>query len=399
MPDAPHILAVPNDDGFGPSALLSYVVKAILKAEPRARVKVWNEFASDFNRVLYKGGRRVTVERVWNLVQLVRKDGVVSKRSTLQRMGGYAQASTGYGSREQFDLVLDFGVPAAAAWARRRGVPSVSVFDHSWSKSLAMIAGKRPGVRWQRLVDEVAADEQQATQVHLFPDLIAPGLFREHWEGLVGASSVHVLDGVLRETSPWSRERARQFLGLTRPGSTVLVQGGGTSVWSSPLRRLLGQLLDPASRRRLSRAQLNLVVWFPENLISDSEARALERLARVRRLTPPPGGTIQKILPAIDSLILRAGGGSVNDAIAHRKPFVCIREPAQLQIEAILEVCTERGLTWPIEITDFAADPLGVILHQERRLQEQRAALIRRMSAIPNNAATGLAERIISVVR
>ncbi len=395
-----HILAVPNDDGFGPAALLSYLVKALLQAEPRARLTIWNDFAFDFNRYLYRREfpeGRVRVERVWNLIQLGRENGAISLTKSLERMGEYARASEMYG-KGTFDLVLDFGVPAAAAWARRAGIPSVTVFDHSWSKSLAMIGGTHAPEEWRRLVAAVASDERQAERVLLFPEFIAPPVFRSHWESLIGTGRVSAFEGVLCEPGTPAREEARKLLGLRHPGPVMLVQGGGTSVWNPPLRRLARQLLDPAGRERLSKERINLVVWFPRGALSMEEAVAFNRLQRVRRLTLPDGGTIQKILPAIDYLILRAGGGSVNDAIAHRKPFVCVREPGQLQIEAILAECSRRELTWPVDIEGFRGDPLGVILAQYRLMRARRDALIERLGAIPNTAAESVAQQILALV-
>ena len=385
-----RVLAVPNDDGFGPSALLFYVIQEVLRIEPRCRVTVWNRFALRLNRQLYADEPRVRVEEVWNLVQLARPRGDVSIEATLESMGGYAARSRRYqaGARDDFDLVIDFGAPTAARWARDRGIRSVTIFDHRWSQTLEMILADQGDVparlrrRWRALIQQVASDEQCVDRVLLLPRPVTPPAFHVYGE---------ICPGVLRQRPVWSRGVARCFLGLTRPGETMLVQGGGTSVWNAPISTLMRQLHDPAGRGKLARRDLSLVLFFPGPGEIDN--------ARVKRLRPISGGTTQSILPAIDHAILRAGGGSVNDTIAHRIPFVCVREPAQSQIEAILADSELLHLTRSVPIEDFRDDPLATVLAQHDWLRDNTKALRRRMRRIPNNGARWLAEQALAAVR
>ncbi len=400
MPARLSILAVPNDDGFGPSALLSYVVKAILREEPRARVTLWNDFAFEFNRTLYArevAAGRVAVERVWNMIQLARPDGDVSVEATLRRMGDYRRAASLYArgtDPRAFDLVLDFGVPAAARWAAGHGLASVSVFDHAWSATLRMIGGGKAPRAWSGLAAAIEEDERQVQRLILFPPFLTPPPFSEHWRRLLAAERITVLPRVLRDPSAWSRERARKFLGVSTAGCTLLIQGGGTAVWDRPLRRLVEQLERAPGRSPLSRRRLDLVLWSPAVARMD-----VSRLARVHRLPLVPGATVQALLPAIDFAVLRAGGGSVNDAVAHRVPFVCVREPAQLQIEAILGECVARGLTRALEPELFLSDPFRAIVSECKWMRERRPRLAERLSSIPIDGARDAARRILSLVR
>ncbi|MCP5116766.1 MAG: hypothetical protein GY953_38555 [bacterium] len=388
-----RILAVPNDDGFGPSALLSYVVKELLRLEPHCRVTVWNHFAYRFNCLIYGGDPRVDVADVWNLVQLARPRGDVSIEATLELMGGYAGRSKRYQERAQtaFDLVVDFGAPAAARWARDRGIPSVTVFDHCWSKTLEMILADQREVapslrrRWRTLIRQIEADESCADRVLLFPRPVTPSTFVDHWP------IAEVCPGVLRQRASLNREAARRLLGLVRPGATMLVQGGGTPVWNAPMETLARQLREAAGRRRLARRELNLVLYSPGLGEID--------YTRVKRLRPVPGGTTQTVLSAIDSAMLRAGGGSVNDAVAHRLPFVCVREPAQSQIEGILGDCEALRLTRAVPIEAFRDDPLGTLLAEQRWLSDNSATLHRRMRHIPSNGARWMARQLLASVR
>jgi hypothetical protein len=403
-----QILAVPNDDGYGPSALLSYLVKAILSECPGCRVVVWNDFAFEFNRQLYAreiSQGKVEISRVWNLVQFARPSGDLSLEGTLQLMSDYRQASARYGAGATgYDLVLDFGVPAAARWAARQGMPSISVFDHSWSKTFQMILADqlkfgtvptRIARKWRRLSEEIEEDERHIGRLFVCPPIITPESFVAHWEKLIGAGAIRCIPGVLREPKAWSRMRAQAFLRITARGPAVLVQGGGTPVWNEPLDKLLEQVTDNRQRRALAQSGLSLVMWLPGRFKDDARAKRLAGMERVRRLEPIAGGTIQSILPAIDYMIIRAGGGSVNDAVAYRKPFVCVRERGQSQIEAILRGCEHEGISWGVRMEQFRDDPLEMIVDQCARLRREKRRLVQRMRRIPSHAERQLAREIL----
>jgi hypothetical protein len=158
---------------------------------------------------------------------------------------------------------------------------------------------------------------------------------------------------------------------------------------------LAAQLLDSGQSERLVKANVNLVIWFPAGVLAPDLADALDAIARVRRLKAVPGGTIQSILPGIDYVFMRAGGGSVNDVIAQRRPFVCVREPGQSQIEAILAECLRAGTTLPaVEPRTFAQDPLGVVLEQVTLLEGNRTRLLSSMRRIPGRGEQPLAQMI-----
>jgi hypothetical protein len=244
------------------------------------------------------------------------------------------------------------------------------------------------------LAAAIEQDERRVQRLILLPPFLTPPLFSDHWRRLLAPERITVLSGVLRDPSAWSHERARKFLGVSTAAGAVLIQGGGTAVWDRPLRRLLEQLADWPGRSPLSRRRLDLVLWSPAVARMD-----LSRLARVRRLPRIPGATVQALLPAIDFAVVRAGGGSVNDAVAHRVPFVCVREPAQLQIEAILGECVARGLTRALEPERFLSDPFGAVVSECKWMRERRPRLVERLSAIPSDGARDAARRILSLVR
>lgn len=194
-----NILLVPNEDGFGPSALTSYMANAFL-ANPNNRVTIWNESRRAYNQSLFADATekgRLHVLAVWGLIQLDKRAGEVSIPGTLEKIGDYRSQSNLYPFSApllEFDLVLDFGVPAAAKWAAKRGSKSITVFDHSWSKTCQMILAeedtRQPGVprpsdscrtAWHSLIAEIRKYEAQVEHLFLFPGFISPELFYKHW--------------------------------------------------------------------------------------------------------------------------------------------------------------------------------------------------------------------------
>jgi UDP-N-acetylglucosamine:LPS N-acetylglucosamine transferase len=95
-------------------------------------------------------------------------------------------------------------------------------------------------------------------------------------------------------------------------------------------------------------------------------------------------------------MVTRAGGGSVNDAVACRVPFVCVDEPGQAQVREILDACVERKLTRSIPWDRFLKDPVGTARSQwedeSNRLKNHD--LTTRLRAIPNQAEKVIVEAV-----
>ena len=407
-----RILAVPNEDGFGPSALLSYVVKELLAQSPGSRLTVWNRARADYNRSLYRdliAAGRVNVEPVANLIQLAKdaRTGEVSIAGTLALIGDYRAASDRYPAGAppgDFDLVVEFGVPAAARWAAKRGIPCASLCDHAWGKTLEMILtdAKEPltvrqRARWRGLVAAVRRDEAFTRKLFLFPQFISPPMFRSHWRSVAPRVVVKRFSGVLGGASSWSGRQAREYLGLPKPGRLVMIQGGDTPAWDALLQRLVPAFLDAGSE--LEARRLNVALYIPRRIAGRaaiarlSDPAVARRCPRVRAFAPVPGGTTQELFPFVDLLVTRAGGGTVNDAIACRTPFVCVPERSQSQVEATLAACARRGLTRMVDGVALAAGPLRAILAEVARGRDNR-----RMLAVMEGMARHAEERLAGAI-
>lgn len=411
-----RILVVPNEDGFGPSALLSHVVKKLLAQRPDSRATIWNRSRADYNLSLYRdfiAPGRVNVEPVHNLIQLAKDavTGEVSLPDTLALIGDYRAASQRYAvdaRPDDFNLVMEFGVPAVARWAAEHGILCVSICDHAWARTLAMIfdaAAQPPAGRlqapWRALLAAIRQDEAFTRKLFLFPEFISPPLFRIHWRSIAPRAEVRQLTGTLGSSPSWSAQRAREYLGLAKPGRLVVIQGGDTPAWDALLQRLVPAFLDAGAE--LNARRLNVAFYIPSRLAGRdvitrlNDPAVARRCPRVRTFAPVPGATAQEIFPYVNLLVTRAGGGTVNDAIACRTPFVCVREPSQSQVEAILAACVRRGLTRVVDSAVLEADPLRTILAEMDRTRDNRK-MAAAMEEIPNRAEKALVKEILATV-
>ena len=142
-----RILIIPNEDGFGPSSLASHIVKELVRRDGNIHITVWNKSRINYNKSLYTnfaGFNIISLQPVWNLIQLAKdsKTGYVSLKGTLDTINNYRHNSDNYPGprmRTDFDMVVDIGVPSATRWAQKAGIPCITVFDHAWGKTLAMI--------------------------------------------------------------------------------------------------------------------------------------------------------------------------------------------------------------------------------------------------------------------
>jgi hypothetical protein len=428
------ILVVPGEDGFGPSALLSYVLKELQTREPGWHFTVWNESRHRYNQGLYREGIKsgnTEILAVWNIIQLAKEQGNVSIPQTLRRIGDYRWMSSHFPfepPETTFDLLVEFGVPAAAKWAAKQGIPAVGIFDHSWSKTLRMILEEEdrqyPGmarpsdsyrVEWHKLADDIEKDERLTQTLYMFPEFIAPAIFYDHWKQLIGASGVQRFSSVLGGVSEPEEARMRAYESLetgcrrfAADGNTeslahhdlerlkqekvILIQGGDTPAWDGILLNLLPALA--AHEKKLEKAALNVLVYVPQRLTAQvAQLSGLAGKQRILKLNPVPGETIQGLLPAVDFLVTRAGGGTVNDAVACRVPFVCVEEPTQPQVQAIMNACIARGFTRSIAPGDFEKHPLPVILEEFHKTVENES-IIAAMSRVPNRGEIELIDKI-----
>lgn len=374
-----------NEDGFGPSVFAYYVVRSLIDGWARTAgasldVRVLNRSAADFNRKLYQG-LPVRVEPIGSLVRFEKANGEVHVPRTLDQLQHYTARRASYASEVRNLLTgcaaaIDIGVPLFSRAAAQFGVPHrLTLFDHSWAATLRLIAADQwkdiyvhnpqPGPaersRAQRIATAIEADEACATDLFLFENYLTPGEFLAHWQQLGFAPKI--LPGVLGSRVNHADACTKLNTTLAEYGNQrpappnrpwVLLSPGGTPVWDQQLPALLEQVLDGA--------QLDYVLFLSKDLGPLLQERgnllgSIHRSERIRYFGPIGGATQQAILPAFCRIVTRAGGGTVNDAIAAGVEFVFVEE-AQVQVRLIERECTALGLTGPAAtLEEFRRDP------------------------------------------
>ena len=134
------IALVPNDDGYGPSALGFYVAKALLKQGVSLVIR--NEAALTLNASFYKdefNNGKVTLQPAFGGIKLRKTAEGVDIPASLRDIRSYPTRSAKYVAPEDVDAVVDIGTPSAARAARLAGKPALTIFDHSWGKTYEML--------------------------------------------------------------------------------------------------------------------------------------------------------------------------------------------------------------------------------------------------------------------
>jgi UDP:flavonoid glycosyltransferase YjiC (YdhE family) len=300
---------------------------------------------------------------------------------------------------EDVDAVVDIGTPSAARAARLAGKPALTIFDHSWGKTYEMLleeftagvlgptTSARPIIKRDyevaKAINQLKEDESKAQAVFLFPEFIAPRPYREHWKSL--GVRIEPIGGVFGRPAV-SRKKARSRMGIPEgaPAQTVYILGGGTSVWDAKLPEIILQLKEKILPYN--------VVLFDRNAKPNEYVRVGDNVFKGGVID---GATVQGLLPGIDLVITRAGGGIVNDAIACRVPLVCVEEPNHLQVEMIRQNCEKEGLTRTIRIGDFRDCAIGEIVEKELGNQAGNRRIRKAMQGIRNGMEEAVAATII----
>ena len=146
-----------NEDGFGPSAFAYYLIQALLEAwqregrNSRLQVLLLNQRAYALNQALHARHTQVRLIRLDSYIRLERREGEVCVPQTLRALKDYVQHRERYYQEANrylrgCALSIDIGVPLLARAAHRLGVPNVTVFDHSWARTLRGVVREKRSI-------------------------------------------------------------------------------------------------------------------------------------------------------------------------------------------------------------------------------------------------------------
>jgi len=428
-----RIVMAPNEDGLGTSAWVVRIVKALWEQASASigeiRVVVTSQRLADFHATKY-GSAPVNITRlegVTNAIELKKKPtGVVDVASTLQETvehylayrRTYAEALERSRVLQGADLIIDLGVPpliraiAAQAGEKGRRRPAhLTVCDHAWGHTLAQMAAQQ-GLRnpqTAEALDCIRRDESLAHEVTVFPAPVTPPQLYSYWAEVLRIPRVNVLPGLLggpRWSERWAgrpaRDAVRRLLGIEDELPVLHISGGGTPVWDETL----GELIADYIRRP---PLYHVVVFNP------AEARKAGAKMTVRRtaggaieLGPHPrcerlkflgsiiGETYHVLFAGFDVVLTRAGGATVNDAIAMRVPMVLVEERNHWQVERIREECLRMGLARAASLEEFSRRARALVETAQGELIMHAAARAS-MERIAREAEQWLVEHLLEV--
>jgi hypothetical protein len=423
-----------NEDGFGPSAFAYYLVRGIIQEWRNTyaksfdlKITVVNNSAHGFNESIYSSPffkdvvSPIRLQRD-SLIKLEKVNGEVAVAETLRKLLDYEAARGEFLKEvtpylEGADIAIDIGVPIFTYSAYHLAVPHrITLFDHSWATTLRLISSPeyRDLYRYNRpptisdyeladvIANQIAEDESLATQVYLFDSYIAPPEFLDHWTAFGGSPTVDVFKGVLGAKN--ETKSARNLLDgmladlrqkpLPDDASLVLISPGGTPIWAGLLPTMIDQFIASTEQRHYIPVLSNPV--GADKQTTDALKALMRESDKIRWFEFIKGSTQQIIMPAFDLIVTRAGGGTVNDALASQTPIECVEEP-QVQIVLIERECVKLGLIHKaVRIEDFQANPVRWIdaLYDSRVTKPEFEAKLTALG-IRNAAEDSLAANIL----
>lgn len=153
-----------------------------------------------------------------------------------------------------------------------------------------------------------------------------------------------------------------------------LISAGGTPVWDEVLPRLLH---DFAAKDRdltyhvfvfvppLVRAKLqNLGKKLAATGNTSVEQWPVAGCERVHILGEATRCTYQAIISGVNLVVSRAGGATVNDALACAVPRLLVPEPGHWQVDAIHRATVDEGYGVSLPYVEFVKDP-GAAIHSQ----------------------------------
>lgn len=360
-----------NEDGYGPSALAYYVIRSIIeewqvgltRGDYPFELKIFllNKSSYGLNRAYYSDLEQVHPIALDSLIKLQKIRGEVAVTKTLDTLKRYVKAREDYFTLvrpylEYCDVAIDIGVPAFVWSASELEVRHrMTIFDHSWAKTLRLLCSERwaylyefnpsPTDADRRLAEELARsiekDEKRATDVYLFDRYITPLEFLEHWSRL--GLNIKILPGVFgyRQDPQTARKVLNGMLfdlgqmPVADRDKLVLISSGGTPVWVDLLPHLINEFLEGPSRE--------YIPFLSNPRVGGELKNQIKKSTKLRWIDFVKGSTLQAIMPRFDLMVARAGGGTVNDALASNTPLICIEE-RQVQIMLIEQQCLGLGL-------------------------------------------------------
>jgi hypothetical protein len=450
------VIIAPNEDGFGTSAWVVRLVRELARQQ-KGSVSIKVIVATDKRQGFHKDKypalpvEVIKLENVTKRIELVKKAGSVDVPNSIeQAILTYAKSRDEYADSlmeqkvfEGADMVIDLGVPQVVRAAyyeklsnvlkSKKQIVSVTIFDHAWSFSLRKIVFG--DTTWRAMAQsvedailDIENDEALTQEAFIFGEPISPLDYHGHWRKLLGRFP-RIIPGSLggplstleyandsefaqlrsqieregkcpQKAYEKARMHAKKILGIDNDLPMLFVSGAGTPVWDDVLKRMIDDYES-------NRPNYNVVVYSPaevkrreislnirEGMIEIGIHPENDRLIFIDRTI---GDTHHVLFPAFDLVLTRAGGGTVNDAIACGVPLVLVEEPGMRQVEQIRQSCRKMRIAEDVTLKEFQDNPKACIEESGKlkRLDSQRKEIL----AIPNQSEIWLIKELLKMVK
>ena len=448
-----NIVIAPNEDGFGTSAWVVMLAKELSQQPAVGTVKV--VVATDkreiFHSDKYRDTPNISLIRLRgqpNKIEIPKRQGAVDVRATIEQCiltyarsrAEYTAALIGEKVIEDADLIIDFGVPQIMRAAYGRN--TVTIFDHAWSMSLERIVSSdsKQDLSLSNLdnsLEDIRNDEALTQRVILFQEPICPLDYHGYWRRLLGKMP-EVVPGVLggplrtlayvhdpmyermyselvegkvkkqlQEEHELAKTYAKQILGLDNDKRTLFVSGGGTPVWDDVLSTMLDEyqakepnynvvIFNPTEAKRRG-IELNTETISLNGINSTIRRAKWDRCNKITFIETLEGETHHVLFAAFDLVLTRAGGGTVNNAIAFRVPLILVEEPGMWQVEQIRRSCVNMGIAKEVSLETFMQNSRQCVEDSNGKLKDLQSQQIN-MQKIPNHGELWLSHKLLTLV-
>jgi hypothetical protein len=199
------------------------------------------------------------------------------------------------------------------------------------------------------------------------------------------------------------RAAVRRLLGIEDELPVLYLSGGGTGVWDDALSDLLSDYIARPPRywvvafNPVEAEKRGIRMSWKQSCQAQVACGSDRGAPRVIFLGDVRGETHHVLFTGFDLVCTRAGGGTVNDALAFRVPLVLVEEPGHVQVEQIRRSAEHLGLCRGVAWEEFRR-------HGRSLLEDDRGDLIRlpdvaAAARIPRHAEDHLARRLLELAR
>ena len=314
-----------------------------------------------------------------------RSDGSLDVPATRSMLNGVERRFPAWGAfmpdaiHDQVVLAIEMGVPQLAKWAHDRDVPTVSVGDMFWSRTLRhSLEGAGEYDRdVEAALNVIAGYERLTEEVWLLP-LVAPREYVDYF-GELGIPLL-MLPGLIGPRPGERDVRASRDVLKIKSEKLVVLGAGTTRVWS----KLYREMDDLVKKRGAD----DFALLHP---IEGGMLRLTD--GKRQRDFKQTGGMLPYFLAA--DLGVTRGGITMTEFVSCRLPFVVVQEPDHWLSRKQQAQMREAGLCHSTCLSRLRKPRQAVDLSRRCLASSENAGMVARMGTYPYSVEYNWAKYLI----